>query len=65
MAEQFFIEPFNESQKLNYYETYEGTLSGAMKRGKEMLKLLKKAMKQGSISIEIQDKNAEKLKEIF
>jgi len=65
MKTQFFIFPYNEGQELNYYESYEGELSGAVKRGKEMLKQLKEAMKQGTISVEIQDKDFEKLKDVI
>lgn len=57
----WFIEPLNEGQELNYSETHKGTKQSARKRAIIMVKELQRILKQGSISANILDKNAEEV----
>lgn len=63
-SETFFIQPMNEGQELNYIETFEGTLSDADARAKEMKTGLQNVLQKGSISVEILNKAGEKLKQV-
>lgn len=64
MSELFFIVPHNEGQDMNYVENYKGDMIGATKRATQMLDILKDVLKQGTITIEVQDSAGEKLKEV-
>jgi len=64
MAKNFMIVPHNEGQELNYIEDYSGNLSGAVQRATNMLVALKAALRQGTISVEVLDSNAKKVREV-
>jgi len=51
----FFIKPRNEGQELNYSETFKGDFLEAGKRAREMATKLQKTLKQGSITVDVED----------
>ena len=55
MSKLFYLQPLNEGQDLNYIEKHLGTIETARKRAKAMLQPLQHILKDGTISIEIQD----------
>ena len=54
----FFIEPMNEGQSLNYSEIYMGTRAGAENRARNMKRSLQRILKQGTITVEVEEADA-------
>jgi len=63
--ELYFIVPHNEGQELNYTETFRGNFQNAVSRAEELNAKLKDALREGQITTEVWNKDAQKIKEVI